>query len=106
MNIINNSNAMTLKDNQEQIKKGAVELGFDQLTGVQRCLMLGEEVGELFKAIRKQEKIKMGAGSKLDPIEDELADILKQLCAVANYYKVDLETAFKNKEDKDVGRWK
>lgn len=69
--------------------------------------MLGEEVGELFKSVRVHEKIKIDNSTTLDSIEDELADVLKQLCAVANYFNIDLEKAFKQKEEKDIGRsWK
>ncbi|MBP8960861.1 hypothetical protein KBG31_01390 [Patescibacteria group bacterium] len=47
---------LTLKRLQNYIKKGAKELGFDKLSAEERCLMLGEEVGELFKAVRKAKK--------------------------------------------------
>ncbi|MDD2515921.1 MAG: MazG nucleotide pyrophosphohydrolase domain-containing protein [Candidatus Gracilibacteria bacterium] len=95
-----------LKDLQEYILETGVELGFDKLSATQRCLMLGEEVGELFKSVRKYEKIKIDKDSKVDSIEDELADILKQVCAVANYFQIDLEKAFIEKEKKNIGRWK
>lgn len=96
----------SLKDIQQYILEGGIELGFDKLTAAQRCLMLGEEVGELFKSVRKYEKIKIDNNSKVDSIEDELSDVLKQVCAVANYFKIDLEKAFIQKEEKDIGRWK
>lgn len=95
-----------LKDIQEYIQKGAEELGFDKLDALQRCLMLGEEVGELFKSIRKYEKITVDKSSKVSSIQNELADVLLQTCAVANYFKIDLEKAFTEKQKKDTGRWK
>ena len=97
----------SLRDIQEYILKGGVELGFDKLNAIQRCLMLGEEVGELFKSIRNHENIKIDKNARTDTIENELADVLKQVCAIANYFNIDLEKAFKQKEEKDFGRsWK
>lgn len=95
-----------LKDLQEYILETGVELWFDKLSATQRCLMLWEEVWELFKSVRKYEKIKIDKDSKVDSIEDELADILKQVCAVANYFQIDLEKAFIEKEKKNIWRWK
>jgi len=95
-----------LKDFQEYILESGIELGFDKLTGIQRCLMLWEELGELFKSVRKYEKIKIDKNSKVDSIEDELADVFKQVCAIANYFKIDLEKAFIEKEKKNIWRWK
>ena len=95
-----------LNDVQEYVQKSAEELGFDKLNALQRCLMLGEEVGELFKSIRKHEGIKVDENSKVDTIEDELADIFLQTCAVANYFKIDLEKAFRDKQLKNTGRWR
>lgn len=93
-----------LKDIQEYILNSGAELGFDKLNAVQRCLMLGEEVGELFKSVRKIDGIKTDTNTK--SVEDELADALKQICAIANYFDIDLEKAFKKKEEKNIGRWK
>jgi NTP pyrophosphatase (non-canonical NTP hydrolase) len=92
-----------LKDFQEYVQKGAEELGFDKLNASQRCLMLGEEVGELFKSVRKHEKIVVDTNT--GAIEEELADVFLQVCAVANFFNIDLEKAFREKQEKDKGRW-
>ncbi len=94
----------SLKDIQEYIRIGGEELGFDTLNAFQRCLMLGEEVGELYKSIRKHEGITVD--SKTSPIEEEIADVLLQLCAVANYYHIDIEQSFRKKQQLDKGRGK
>lgn len=97
----------SLKDIQEHILKSGVQLGFDKLNALQRCLMLGEEVGELFKSVRNHERIKIENNAKIDPIENELADVLMHVCAIANYFNIDLEKAFRHKEENDLGRsWK
>ena len=69
--------------------------------------MLGEEIGELFKAIRKKEKIKVDHNSKFGSIDEELADIIIYLCAIANRFDIDLEKAFRDKEEINKKRaWK
>jgi len=92
-----------LRDLQDYIQKGAEELGFDQLSAEERALMLGEEVGELFKAIRKAKGIV--TDTPTGKIGEELADVFLQTCAVANFFEIDLERAFREKREKDKGRW-
>jgi|TARA_B100000315_G_scaffold256213_1_gene301603 NTP pyrophosphatase (non-canonical NTP hydrolase) len=76
--------------------------GFADQSAVLRCLLLGEEVGELFKAVRTRERLKVDVpGSN---IGSELADILIYLCAIANRYDIDLEAAFRTKEDMNKTR--
>ncbi len=74
----------TLKDFQEYVKELENERGFAEDSVLKKCLLLGEELGELFKAIRKQEKIKIDSNSKFGTISEELADIFIYLCAIAN----------------------
>ncbi len=99
------SKQTTLQQMQEYVLRTGKELGFGDLTPSERCLMLGEEVGELFKSIRKQEGIKVVKDSTVFPVADELADVLKQLCAIANVFDVDLTDAFWDKEKKSEKRW-
>lgn len=89
----------TLKDIQEYVIRLEEERGFSEQTVLQKCLMLGEEVGELFKAVRKQQNIKIDANSKFGTIEEELADILIFVSSIANRYEIDLEKAFRDKEE-------
>jgi NTP pyrophosphatase (non-canonical NTP hydrolase) len=88
----------TLKDYQAFVVQLEAERGFADQGPIQKCLLLGEEVGELFKAVRKAEGLVIDQGSKIGGIGEELADILVYLCSVANRYGVDLETAFRDKE--------
>jgi NTP pyrophosphatase (non-canonical NTP hydrolase) len=87
-----------LADYQKYVVELEQERGFDQQTVLEKCLMLGEEVGELFKAIRKVEGIKTDPASKVGDIEGELADVFIFLCSIANRYDIDLQQAFLNKE--------
>ena len=90
----------TLKDFQEYVILLEKERGFEKQTVLQKCLLLGEEIGELFKAVRKMEAISIDKqNSKVTNVEEELADILIYACAIANRYNIDLETAFREKEE-------
>jgi NTP pyrophosphatase (non-canonical NTP hydrolase) len=97
----------TLQDIQRYVEKAEGERGFLKETVLQKCLLLGEEVGELFKAVRKSEKIKVDKNSTFTSIEEELADIIIYLCSIANRRKINLEQAFRDKEEKNKKRtWK
>jgi len=97
----------TLKEIQEYVENLEQERGFTEVSVIQNCLLLGEEVGELFKAVRKAEKMKVDKKSDLTSVAEELADIMIYLAAVANRYNIDLENAFRNKEEINKKReWK
>lgn len=89
----------TLKDFQEYVIRLEEERGFTDDTLLQRSLLLGEEVGELFKAIRKAEKMGVDPESIIGSVDEELADILIFLCSIANRLGIDLEKAFREKEE-------
>lgn len=88
----------TLKDFQDYVKALELERGFAHQDVLSKCLLLGEEVGELFKAIRKTTGMSIDSQSKISPLAHEMADILIMLCSIANRFDVDLEAAFRDKE--------
>src|ERR1700743_2852288 len=94
----------TLADYQAYVGAMEVERGFQRETAVEKCLLLGEEVGELFKAVRKAEGIPIETGARTGSVPDELADVLIYLCSIANRYQVDLAEAFVAKEKVNKGR--
>jgi NTP pyrophosphatase (non-canonical NTP hydrolase) len=94
----------TLKDFQEYVKKLEDERGFTQQNAIEKCLLLGEEMGELFKAVRKTVKLKTDVNANVSSINEELADIMIYLCAIANRFDIDLEQAFRNKEEHNKKR--
>ncbi|MFA6417010.1 MAG: MazG nucleotide pyrophosphohydrolase domain-containing protein [Patescibacteria group bacterium] len=97
----------TLLDIQKYVKEIETERGFTDVSIIQNCLLLGEEVGELFKAVRKTEKMKTDLNSNFTSVEEELADIIIFISSIANQYNIDLETAFRNKEEINKKReWK
>ena len=75
------------------------ERGFADQNLIEKCLMLGEETGELFKAVRKSQNMTIDRSSKFGSVGEELADILIYLCAIANRSGVDLEKALRDKEE-------
>jgi NTP pyrophosphatase (non-canonical NTP hydrolase) len=97
----------TLKSFQKYVSELENERGFARQTTTDKCLLLGEEVGELFKAVRKSEGLAIDSHSNFSEIGDELSDIFIYLCAIANRKGIDLEYAFREKEEKNKKRtWK
>lgn len=96
-----------LHDFQKYVTELEHERGFIKQTTIDKCLLLGEEVGELFKAVRKTEGLLVDPNSTFTEVGDELADIFIYLCAIANRKGIDMEEAFRAKEVKNHKRiWK
>ncbi len=97
----------SLQDLQSYVWDLEKERGFENQTLVEKCLLLGEEVGELFKSVRKQTDIAVDQSATVSPVAEELADVLILLISVANHARVDLECAFREKEETNKQRvWK
>ena len=95
----------TLQDLQVYVAALERERGFIDQSAKDKCILLGEEIGELFKAIRTAEGLKIDVPG--GDVGQELADVLIYLCAIANRFNVDLETAFRSKEEINKRRtWK
>lgn len=94
----------TLADFQAYVAQMEAERGFEDQSARDKCLLLGEEIGELFKAVRKSEGLKLDDASHFGTVSEELADIFVYVCAIANRYDIDLETAFRDKEAINHGR--
>jgi len=89
----------TLKDYQEYVTKLEKQRGFIDQNVIVKCLLLGEEIGELFKSVRKNIKIKTDVNANISPVKEEIADILIYLCSIANRFNIDIEEAFREKEE-------
>jgi len=87
-----------LADYQSYVARLEIERGFEDQSARDKCLLLGEEIGELFKAVRKAEGLKVDTSSQFGTVSEELADILIYVCAIANRYDINLESAFREKE--------
>ncbi|MFK7950122.1 MAG: MazG nucleotide pyrophosphohydrolase domain-containing protein [Saprospiraceae bacterium] len=94
----------TLADLQEYIKVLSAERGWDKNNHLEMFLLFTEEVGELAKGIRaysnlyQEESKKKSKEETKKELEGEFADVLSYLLDLANYFEVDLEKAFREKE--------
>lgn len=89
----------SLKDFQNYVIELEKQRGFSEQTAIEKCLLMGEEMGELFKAVRKAVKIKTDVNSNVGSVSEELADLFIYLCAIANRFEIDMEQAFRKKEE-------
>jgi len=92
-------NNPTLKDFQEYIKEMVKKRGFDKESAPELFMMLSEEIGEMAKAARKYTNIKTDDNSRKPALEQEIADVFIYLLDICNYFDVDLEKAFRDKEE-------
>ena len=97
-------NAANLSDIQRYVAEMEKERGFADRGVLEQRLLLGEEVGELFKAVRKSQHLSVGTTSIVGTVDEELADILIFVCAVANRYGIDLSSALRRKEEHNEQR--
>ncbi|HEV2412636.1 MAG TPA: hypothetical protein VGS28_02405 [Candidatus Saccharimonadales bacterium] len=93
----------TLSDIQKYVIDLEKERGFNNSL-TEDCLLLIEEVGELCKVVRKSPHTSMGIDVNKTYEFDtggEIADVLIMLTAIANKLGVDMEAAFREKEERN-----
>lgn len=98
----------TLSDYQAYVAKMKKIRGFNTQDKFFECCLLAEEVGELISAVRKNNRGgSVGSGSDVGQVDLELADVFIYLCSLANMHGVNLEDAFRAKEEINRKRtWK
>ncbi len=97
----------TLKEFQIYVQHIVSERGFDQETISEIFMLFLEECGELAKAARKQTNVKSDPNSSMHNVADEAADVFMYLLDICNHYNIDLEQAFRDKEEINKTRtWK
>lgn len=91
----------TLGDYQRYIEDLETQQGWSDVDLVHNCFLMGEEVGELFKAVRKINRMfEQGEAppetqtQRLEHVGEELVDVFNYLLAIANRLDIDLEQAF------------
>ena len=96
----------TLADIQAYVKEMGQERGFTEQTVAESCILLGEEIGELFKVVRKYHTSMQIDKSKVYELDAaaEIADIIIVLTCIANQMGVDMEAAFRDKEEQNKQR--
>ena len=107
MNNLNLPEKPTLKDFQSYVAQMVKERGFDKETISEIFMLFLEECGEMAKAARKNMNIKAHEGKEYSDLQGEVADVFIYLLDICNHYGVDLEKAFRAKEEINKQRtWK
>jgi NTP pyrophosphatase (non-canonical NTP hydrolase) len=95
----------TLPQLQQYLDLVCKERGWTKDSYAEKFLLFSEEIGELAKAIRKTQGLyQEKARQKPLELEEEFADVLSYLLDLANYFQVDLEKAFREKEQVNSAR--
>lgn len=94
----------TLSDLQQYVAAIVKHRGFVDNSAQHDFIMLTEEVGELAKALRKWNGDSVATDSVVSELEHEVADVLMMLLGFCNQAGIDLEKAFRDKEEKNKQR--
>ncbi len=89
----------TLRDYQIYIADMVKERGFEKETASEIFLLFLEECGEMAKAVRKRQNVHTDKNSEKFYLDHEVADVFMYLLDICNYFDVDLEKAFREKEE-------
>jgi len=89
----------TLRDFQNYIGEMVKERGFDKETIPEIFMLFLEECGEMAKAARKTQNVQMAKDSKVPHLDYEIADVFVYLLDICNHFDIDLEKAFREKEE-------
>jgi NTP pyrophosphatase (non-canonical NTP hydrolase) len=98
------SASASLPQIQDYVRNMEAERGLDRQDLTSQCLKLGEEVGELYRAVRKLKGEPQDPAGRVADIADEAADTLILLISIANRCGVNLEDAFRAKEARNENR--
>ena len=97
----------SINEIQSYIKEVMQIRGFNKEKSSDKILLLVEEVGELAKAIRKNENnlgIDKTKEYNYSSIESEIADVFIVLLSICDILNIDLLKAFLNKEEENIKR--
>jgi NTP pyrophosphatase (non-canonical NTP hydrolase) len=95
----------TLKELQSYLAQVCEERGWTKDSPSEKFVLFIEEVGELAKAMRKAAGLYQEQARARDmSLEEEFADVLSYLLDLANCFQVDLEEAFRAKEQINLTR--
>jgi NTP pyrophosphatase (non-canonical NTP hydrolase) len=89
---------------QEYVRRMEAERGLDHQDLSSQCLKLGEEVGGLYRSVRKLEGNPQDPGGRTADVGEEAVDALILLMSIVNQCGVNLEDAFGAKEARNETR--
>lgn len=81
--------------------------GWLDADAARNCFLMGEEVGELFAAVRRLERVPADDPARaagVAAVGEEIVDVLNYLLAIANRLDVDVEQAFRAKNARNQTR--
>lgn len=93
----------TLQDCQAYVAEMVAERGFSRDIA-KKFMMLFEEVGEFAKASRKRAGMRLAKDSAEQDVAAEAADVFLVLLDLCNLMDIDLEQAFRDKEERNKQR--
>jgi NTP pyrophosphatase (non-canonical NTP hydrolase) len=97
----------SIADFQEYVATMFIERGFNEDSIAMVFMLLLEEAGEFARAARRHGGLKMAADTHVADLADEAADVFILLLGLCNKLGIDLERAFRDKEEKNKLRvWK
>lgn len=89
---------------QDYVRQMEIERGLDRQDITSQCLKLGEEVGELYRAVRKMQGQPQDPDGRTADVGDEAVDALILLMSIVNRCGINLEEAFRVKEARNEAR--
>jgi len=89
----------TLQDFQKYVADMVAERGFEKESVPEMVMLLLEECGEMAKAIRKTQGVHTDKNSERFHLDHEIVDVFIYLVDICNHFKIDLEKAFRDKEE-------
>lgn len=95
----------TLSDFQVYVKNMVEERGFQNQTIDDFFILLIEEIGEVATEIRKLKNLPSRKSEERVKLDEELADMFNYLLCICNYYSIDLEQAYRKKEEMNKKRF-
>jgi NTP pyrophosphatase (non-canonical NTP hydrolase) len=98
------SQGASLPQIQSYVADMEVERHLDKQDLPSQCLKLGEEVGELYRAVRKLQGHPQDPDGRTADIGDEAVDTLILLMSIVNRCGISLEDAFRTKEARNETR--
>jgi NTP pyrophosphatase (non-canonical NTP hydrolase) len=98
------SKGASLLQIQNYVAEMEVERHLDKQDPPSQCLKLGEEIGELYRAVRKLQGHPQDPGGRIVDIGDEAVDTLILLVSIVNRCGINLEDAFRTKEARNESR--
>jgi len=94
----------SLPNIQNYVRRMEAERGLDHQDLASQCLKLGEEVGELYRAVRKLQGNPQDPSGRITDVGDEAVDALILLMSIVNRCDINLEDAFRAKEARNKSR--